>query len=443
VTLATKNAVNGLFEMGIPPDLLVHLACQAEYGTGVRAGSLDQATEQKGRAGQGTLISSNPRDNYRILATYPVPSDRFQIIFPYSVERDRSAWRWSWGSYAEAPGDGALTTSETRKMTGKAAEIAAVLVQLPLQTDFFKDLEEELLATGALSEEARTKVACLLRRIPLRIDQAELREQVMSQREWYAEQLAEADGLDGSAALRKAEASLSSLFAGWRNPVLRRTAGNVEHGVPLRAMLAYLYGEVAKNFHLIHHTEEWIECVTMSQHGDRCVEIDPARLPERRALESEFEWDRGTAGPDRLDAWLEACGAVPFDFNGGLGDEALLGPPEFHRLKGSNFFRGLALIDLAEAMLKRAFGGNAVAVRVNAAGQGDYFQVHVDARLADPKEVKAFLRTAFYRRFGLAPETEFVELHPGGGALGLRLSRYESVAQLVPRLQLLARQMGN
>ena len=39
--------------LGIPPDLLVHLACQAEYGTGVRAGSLDQATEQKGRLGRG------------------------------------------------------------------------------------------------------------------------------------------------------------------------------------------------------------------------------------------------------------------------------------------------------------------------------------------------------------------------------------------------------
>ena len=47
VTVATKNAVNALFNLGVPPDLLVHLACQAEYGTGVRAGSLDQATEQK------------------------------------------------------------------------------------------------------------------------------------------------------------------------------------------------------------------------------------------------------------------------------------------------------------------------------------------------------------------------------------------------------------
>ena len=80
VTVATKNAINSLFELGIPPDLLVHLACQAEYGTGVRAGSLDQATEQKGRAGQGTLISSNPKENYRIIGTYPVPADRFQIV---------------------------------------------------------------------------------------------------------------------------------------------------------------------------------------------------------------------------------------------------------------------------------------------------------------------------------------------------------------------------
>lgn len=39
VTVAVKNAINAFFEMGIPPDLLVHLACQAEYGTGVRAGT--------------------------------------------------------------------------------------------------------------------------------------------------------------------------------------------------------------------------------------------------------------------------------------------------------------------------------------------------------------------------------------------------------------------
>ena len=45
--------------------------------TGVRAGSLDQATEQKGRAGCGTLISSNPRENFRIIGTYPLPAERF------------------------------------------------------------------------------------------------------------------------------------------------------------------------------------------------------------------------------------------------------------------------------------------------------------------------------------------------------------------------------
>ena len=78
-------------------------------------------------------------------------------------------------------------------------------------------------------------------------------------------------------------------------------------------------------------------------------------------------------------------------------------------VEGTNFFRGLALIDLAEAMLKRAFGRNAVAVRVNAAGQGDFFQVHVDTQRASVHDVKEFVRKAFYQRFGLAPEQEFVE----------------------------------
>ena len=56
----------------------------------------------------------------------------------------------------------------------------------------------------------------------------------------------------------------------------------------------------------------------------------------------------------------------------------------------------------AEQALDRAesaFGAGAVAVRVNAAGQGDFFQVHVDATKADLNEVKEFLRRAFYRRF--------------------------------------------
>ena len=127
VTVSAKNAVNALFDLNLPPDLLVHLACQAEYGTGVRAGSLDQATEQKGKHGQGALISSNPRDNYRTIGVYPVPSDRFRMIFPYSVDRDREAWKWSGGMYAAAPTTPVPTSMEMRKLTGKAAEIAAVL----------------------------------------------------------------------------------------------------------------------------------------------------------------------------------------------------------------------------------------------------------------------------------------------------------------------------
>ena len=90
-------------------------------------------------------------------------------------------------------------------------------------------------------------------------------------------------------------------------------------------------------------------------------------------------------------------------------------------------------------MLVRAFGRVAVAVRINAAGQGDYFQVHIDTHLTDPEEVKAFLQVAFYRRF-LNPEPPFVELHPGGGAVGVRLDRYDALPHLVDRLRAPGRQ---
>ncbi|MFN7922863.1 MAG: NTP transferase domain-containing protein [Bryobacteraceae bacterium] len=433
VTLATENAINALWHLGLAPDTLVHLACQAEYGTGVRAGSLDQATEQMGQAGKGTLISSNPRENYRVIGTYPVPTDRFQILFPYTVDRDRAAWRWSWGMYAETPGK-ALTTGETRKMTGKAAELAALLVLQPLDVDFFQRIEHDLVSDGRLDRDNRAWIASVLRKLPLLAKQAELRERALANRDWYVEQLGRAD------AAQRADAAIEALFAGWRDAVLRRTlaSGTVveEEGVPLRAMVAYLFGEVAKNFYLIHNPEDWIACVRDSQRGDRCVEIDPARLPSRDEMEGELKWELGVTGADRMNRWLEAVGANPFDFNRGLDDGALdaAEPPEFHELAGSNFFRGLALIDLAEAMLERAFGRDAVAVRVNAAGQGDYFQVHVDTREASPKDVKRFIAAALYRRFGLAPSPEFVEIHPGGGAVGVRLSRFDAVGQLIQRL---------
>jgi bifunctional UDP-N-acetylglucosamine pyrophosphorylase/glucosamine-1-phosphate N-acetyltransferase len=435
LTVATKNAINALFDFGLPPDLLVHLSCQAEYGTGVRAGSLDQATEQKGRAGQGTLISSNPRDNYRIIGTYPVPAERFQVIFPYSVDRDRAAWRWSAGSYAAEADSSGQTTSEMRKMTGKAAELTAILLRLPLDQDFFKRLEPDLVADGRLTLENRRWVCEILRGLPLLISQEELRQRVEQNRLWYLEQLAAMEKLEASVAARKTETTFSSLFAGWRDPALRRSVGGgavQERGVPLRAMMAYLFAEVAKNFYLIHHPDCWIEWVSHSQRGDRCWGIDPSRLPERAIMLSEISWEKGKSGPGLMESWLERFQAQPFNFNAGLEDADLTAddPPEIHLLKGGNFFRGLALIDLAEAMLKRAFGNDTIAVRVNAAGQGDFFQVHIDGTRAQRDEIKEFVRRAFYRRFGLAPELDFVEPHPGGGAIGLRLDQFSQAPEL-------------
>lgn len=442
LTVATKNAINALWQIDIPPDVLVHLASQAEYGTGVRAGSLDQATEQKGRAGQGTLISSNPRNNYRIMGTYPVPAERFQIIFPYTAERDRSAWRWSWGAYGDGSAGGPLTTGETRKLTGKAAEMAALLTRLPPDDDFFRPIEDDLMADGLLSGESRAWICSVLRQLPLLATQTEVRKRLEANRNGQITQLMEAQGLDEGAATVQADATIAAVLGGWRDPLLRRRATCdgpviVERGVPLRAMVAYLFGEVAKNFYLIHHPDEWIEYVTLSQRGDRSVEIDFTSLPARPAMESELDWESSVTGPDRMSRWLERHGAAPFDFNQALSDEVLSAenPPEFNRLPGSNFFRGLALIDLAEAMLKRAFGGDSVAVRVNAAGQGDYFQVHVDTRQASVMEVKQFIRRAFYQRFDLSPEPEFVEVHPGGGAVGVHLNRYDALAQLIQRLK--------
>jgi hypothetical protein len=282
----------------------------------------------------------------------------------------------------------------------------------------------------------------VLRQLPLLVNQDDLRQRLEQNRAWYLGQLIEVEGLDPQTATQRADATLASLFAGWRDPVLRRTtpAGAVveESGVPLRAMVAYLFAEVARNFRLIHHPEEWIEWVTWSQRGDRAVDIALDRLPPREQLERSLDEEHGRAGPALLDHWLARCGATPFDYQRGLDDASLSldDPPEFPRLEGASFFRGLALIDLAEAMLKRAFGRDAVAVRVNAAGQGDYFQVHVDTHKTGVDDVRQFLRAAFYRRFGLSPEPEFVEVHPGGGAVGVRLNRYDTLSHLVQRLRL-------
>jgi len=49
-------------------------------------------------------------------------------------------------------------------------------------------------------------------------------------------------------------------------------------------------------------------------------------------------------------------------------------------------------------------------------------------------DVKEFLRLAFYRRFDLTPEQDFVEPHPGGGAIGVRLQRFDQLLTLASAL---------
>ncbi len=420
LTVAVKNALNALYGLGLPDDTLVRLACQAEYGTGVRAGSLDQATEQKGKHGQGALISSNPRDHYRTLGVFPVPTDRIRFLFPYSVDRDREAWRWSAGAYAAAPDTPVPTTPELRKLTGKSAELAALLCGLPPDQDYFMLVEQDLLRDGQLAPDTLARVYDTLRRLPLLISRDALRDRLL--------------------AAAPVEA-VEPLLAGWREPLLRRGlpdgAVAAERGVPLRAMVAYLFVEVARCFRLIHEPARWLDHVTRSQRGDCCLDIDPSALPDADALLREADWERGLAGPERLEAWLRQVRATPFDFNRDLDDAALAAAPlkPLHEIRGGSFFRGLALLDLAEAMLKRAFGSDAVALRVNAAGQGDYFQVHLDARRADPGAVKAFLDRAFYARFGLTPERRYVEPYPGGGAAGVRLDRLDLLPQLITALE--------
>ncbi len=440
LTIAVKNALSALYHFDLTADEMIELAAQAEYGTGVRAGSLDQATVQKGRPGVGTLISSNPRDHYAILGEFPFPSDRISVIFPYTTPRDSGAWKWSGGFYASdtrtrGGESGRLTTSEMRKLTGKAAEIAALLVRQPLDVDFFDEIQNDLMRDGLLSEENRRHVADILLRLPLWIEKKDLGVRIAESTSFYEDELARCRKMPRAAAAEQAKKTLDLLLTGWREPVFRLPDGSEKKGVPLRAMIAYLYGEMAKNFYMIHHPDRWIEFVTASQRGDRCFDFETDALPERAELETELDWERDAHGPARLEKWLERLGARPFDFNAGLDDDALRKvPPRFYDLRGGNFFRGLALVDLAELFLKRAFGSAAVAVRVNAAGQGDYFQIHIDRALCAVDDVKEFMRRAFYRRFGIRPETEFIDIHDGGGALGVSLERFDSLERLIEEL---------
>ena len=315
--------------------------------------------------------------------------------------------------------------------------------------DYFQHLEPDFVQQGVLSPEKLNWVYEVLRQLPLAITQDELRERLRENRSWYIRQLSDQQKLRTVVATQKADATFESLLAGWRDPVLRRAASGTEVieqcGAPLRAIVAYLFGEVAKNFYLIGHPDEWIQWTTRSQWGDR-VFRPGSRGDCRLARRWKGNWRgrRGTPGRHCSSSGSSATALEPFDYNRGLDDASLIvaGATPLHFLEGTNFFRGLALIDLAEAMLKRAFGQNAIAVRVNAAGQGDFFQVHVDTQLAQVHEVEHFIRRAFYRRFGLTPDLEFFEPHPGAGAVGIRLSRFDRVPDLIRDLQVARKSDG-
>ncbi len=67
-----------------------------------------------------------------------------------------------------------LTAGEMRKLTGKTAEIAAILTRLPLETDYFRGIGDDLVADGALSNQSRRWIAKVLCQLPLLASQAEL-----------------------------------------------------------------------------------------------------------------------------------------------------------------------------------------------------------------------------------------------------------------------------
>jgi len=185
---------------------------------------------------------------------------------------------------------------------------------------------------------------------------------------------------------------------------------------------------------LTHPEASWEEYISRSQLGDRSFDIDPSGLPDREAMLGPLDWETGLAGPALMEAWLRRFEAKPFDFNKGLDDASLdraaSQHTQLHLMEGSSFFRGLALIDLIEAMLKRAFGDSAVAVRINAAGQGDYFQVHFDVSQVTASDIKHFLDRAVYQRFGLEPENKFVDVYPGGPAVGVGLDRLREMDEV-------------
>lgn len=253
----------------------------------------------------------------------------------------------------------------------------------PWTPKLFKKIEDDPARTD-LGPDSRAWIADILLKVPLLIGAQELKERVFEAREWYRDQIMNVEKPGAAAAEEGRIVHQLKLFDGWREPTLRRAVGTGQslrrRAFPCGRYWPTCSGEMAKNFRLIRHPEEWMACVTASQRGDRCVELDFEGLPSRAkggagaGLGTQFRrlrTDEPLAQPLQRQA-------VRLQSRAGRRGAGLNPLPDFQRLAGSNFFRGLALIDLAEAMLKRAFGADAVATRVNAAGQGDFFQVHLD-----------------------------------------------------------------
>ena len=88
-------------------------------------------------------------------------------------------------------------------MTGKAAEIAAIVTELPLDTDFFQRIQDDLIGKGELSDKSLRWVASVLSAVPLRATQAELKTLLASHRERYVSRLMEFQGLNRDEAAGK------------------------------------------------------------------------------------------------------------------------------------------------------------------------------------------------------------------------------------------------
>jgi hypothetical protein len=52
------------------------------------------------------------------------------------------------------------------------------------------------------------------------------------------------------------------------------------------------------------------------------------------------------------------------------------------------------------------------------------------------------VQLAFYDRFGLTTTQPFVDPHPGGGAAGVRLERFDRLPELIARLRQLGSDSG-